>query len=194
MSGIEDSLKLRAIGRGSLSSVLKVLVDVFWITACAALGFIWIITLISFVAMLGGGEVNNSVLGKISLHADPFKMTSLALVGSILCIGIMFISSNLRGVFETLVDGDPFVPENAKRFRTIAFILALLELARILIDPVIAFILNIFGIEIDIQPITFFTRLMGTNFITWGAVLILVVLSQVFDEGARLREDQKMTI
>lgn len=194
MSSLEDTLKLRAIGRGSLSSVLKVLVDVFWITACAALGFIWIITIISIIAMVSGGEVDNSVIGKISLHADPFKMTSLALVGSILCVGIMLISSKLRGVFETLVEGDPFVPDNAKRFQLIALILAILELARILIDPIIVFILSIFGVESEMQSIGLITRLMGTNFITWGAVLVLVVLSQVFDEGARLREDQKMTI
>ncbi|MFC7292381.1 DUF2975 domain-containing protein [Hirschia litorea] len=194
MSGLEDTLKFRALGRGSLSSILKVLVDIFWIGACAVLGFVWIVTLISIIAMIGGGEVENSVLGKISLHAHPFKMTSLALVGTVLCVGIMCIASNLRGVFETLVDGDPFVPDNAHRFRVIALILAILELARILVDPMIAFLLNIFGVDIDLQPMSIFTRLMGTNFITWGAVLILVVLSQVFDEGARLREDQQMTI
>ncbi len=194
MSGIEDTLKLRAIGRGSLSSVLKVLVDIFWITACAALGFIWIITILSIITMLSGGMVENSILGKISLHADPFRLTSLALVGSILCIGVMSIASNLRGVFETLVEGDPFVPENAKRFKKIALILAFLELARIFVNPLIAFIINMLGVETQLEPVGIAQRLMMTDFITWGAVLVLVVLSQVFDEGARLREDQKMTI
>lgn len=194
MSGLQDTLKLRAIGRGSLSSILKVLVDVFWIAACAALGFIWIITLLSIVAVLSGGMVENSFLGKISLHADPFRLTSLAVVGSILCLGVMSIASNLRGVFETLVEGDPFVPENAKRFRTIAFLIAVLELARILVNPVISFILDLAGIETQLYAVGILSRLMQTNFITWGAVLILVVLSQVFDEGARLREDQQMTI
>ncbi|WP_018997355.1 DUF2975 domain-containing protein [Hirschia maritima] len=194
MSGIEDTLKLRAIGRGSLSSVLKVLVDIFWITACAALGFIWIITILSIITMLSGGMVENSILGKISLHADPFRLTSLALVGSILCIGVMSIASNLRGVFETLVEGDPFVPENAKRFKKIALILAFLELARIFVNPLIAFIINMLGVETQLETVGIAQRLMMTDFITWGAVLVLVVLSQVFDEGARLREDQKMTI
>ena len=194
MSGIEDTLKLRAIGRGSLSSVLKVLVDIFWITACAALGFIWIITILSIITMMSGGMVENSILGKISLHADPFRLTSLALVGSILCLGVMAIASNLRGVFETLVDGDPFVPENAKRFRKIALILAFLELARIFVNPLIAFIINMLGVDTQLETVGIAQRLMMTDFITWGAVLVLVVLSQVFDEGARLREDQKMTI
>ncbi len=194
MSGLQDTLKLRAIGRGSLSSILKVLVDVFWIAACAALGFIWIITLLSIIAVLSGGMVENSFLGKISLHADPFRLTSLAVVGSILCLGVMSIASNLRGVFETLVEGDPFVPENAKRFRSIAFLIAILELARILVNPVISFILDLAGIETQLYAVGILSRLMQTNFITWGAVLILVVLSQVFDEGARLREDQQMTI
>ena len=97
----------------------------------------------------------------------------------------MAISSLLRGVFETLVAGDPFVPENAVRLRKISMALAGLELARLFVGPVINLLMHDGG-ELTLR--------FATNFVVWGAVLVLIVLSQVFDEGARLREDQKMTI
>ena len=39
----------------------------------------------------------------------------------------MIVCAYLRGVFETLVARDPFVPENAKRFTAIGIVLAVME-------------------------------------------------------------------
>ncbi|MBB36588.1 MAG: hypothetical protein CME88_10760 [Hirschia sp.] len=175
---------MRALGQGSLSSVLKILVDAAWVAACAALGFIWLIAAISLVAQLAGGELKAGVLGEISIHGAG-NLVSWTVVGSIVCLGVMAISSLLRGVFETLVAGDPFVPENAVRLRKISMALAGLELARLFVGPVINLLMHDGG-ELTLR--------FATNFVVWGAVLVLIVLSQVFDEGARLREDQKMTI
>lgn len=175
---------MRALGHGSLSSVLKLMVDVIWVLACAVLGFIWLIALISLVAQMGGGEVRAGVLGKISYNAFD-DLISWTVLGTIACVGVMAICSLLRGVFETLVAGDPFVPENAVRLRRIAMALAGLELARLFVGPAIHLAMHESG------PLVL---RFSTSFVVWGAVLVLIVLSQVFDEGARLREDQKMTI
>jgi hypothetical protein len=35
---------------------------------------------------------------------------------------------------------------------------------------------------------------LGINFVVWAAVAALLILSQVFREGTRLREEEKMTI
>ena len=175
---------MRALGQGSLSSFLKLLVDIIWVLACAVLGFIWLIAIISLIAQMGGGEVQAGVLGKISYQATD-DLISWTVLGTIVCIGVMAICSLLRGVFETLVAGDPFVPENAARLRRIAIGLAGLELARVFVGPLIHLAMH------DDGPLTL---RFSTSFVVWGAVLVLIVLSQVFDEGARLREDQKMTI
>ncbi|MEM6625777.1 MAG: DUF2975 domain-containing protein [Pseudomonadota bacterium] len=182
-------MALRALGRGSLSSVLSVLVDIAWIAACTALGFIWLLTLVSLIAILGGGEVNAGVLARVSI-TEPQTLTLWTVMGTIACLGVMFIASLLKGVFATLVAGDPFVPGNARRLRRIAGALAVLELARHFLASAVNLILVAFGekVESPLEP------MLHVNFVVWAAVMILVVLAQVFDEGARLREDQKMTI
>ncbi len=182
-------MMMRALGRGSLSSVLKIVVDVAWVAACAALGFIWLITLISGIAMLAGGSLEAGVLGQISIR-DADKLAGWTIIGTVVCLGVMAINSLLRGIFETLVEGDPFVPENASRLRRIGLVLALLEICRMLLAPAIHFVSSMLtnaasdGLSLRFE----------INLVSWFAVLILIVLSQIFDEGARLREDQKMTI
>ncbi len=182
-------MEMRAIGRGSISSVLKVLVDIAWIGACAALGFIWVVTILGALAM--SGVVHIAVFEHIQLQA-PGELARLALNGSILCIGAMIVCAYLRGVFETLVNGDPFVPENARRLRAIALVLALIEVVRLFLDLIVQLVLALFGVSgsgaetrhIEIQ----------ISLPVWFSVLTLVVLAQVFREGAALREEQKMTI
>ena len=48
---------ISAIGRGSISSFLKVAVDIAWVLACAALGFIWIVTAVAVFSMITGGHM-----------------------------------------------------------------------------------------------------------------------------------------
>lgn len=182
-------MQMRALGQGSLSSVLKVVVDVAWVTACAALGFIWLITLISAIAMMAGGDLQAGVLGQISIR-DADKLAGWTIIGTVVCLGVMAISSLLRGIFETLVAGDPFVPDNAVRLRRIALILAILEACRMALGPII----NLVSHTLSGSSERDLSIAIEINLVSWFAVLILVVLAQVFDEGARLREDQKMTI
>ena len=35
---------------------------------------------------------------------------------------------------------------------------------------------------------------ININLAVWGAVIVLLILAQVFKEGTRLREEEKMTI
>ena len=181
---------MRALGRGSLSSAMKLLVDVSWVAACAALGFIWIIAIISIIAMLGGGEVKAGILAKISISGG-YELASWVIIGTIVCLGVMAISTILRKVFETLVEGDPFVPENAQRFGRISLYLAILELARMFVGPLITLVMRSMSPEKTGDE---FQLDLEINLIVWAAIVVLAILSQVFEEGARLREEQKMTI
>jgi len=179
---------MRAIGRGSISSFLKIAVDVVWVIACAVLGFIWIIAAISIYYMATGGE---PFLGVERIAYDnPRDVAVLSLNGSLLCIGAMIVCAYLRGVFETLVEGDPFVPQNAHRFNAIAVVLALMEGASMFVTTLVRLLLGAFGLngasELSLLP--------KINWPVWFAVLTLLVLAQVFREGAAMREEQKMTI
>jgi hypothetical protein len=179
---------MRAIGRGSISSVLKVAVDVAWVIACAMLGFIWIITAVSVVALMqDGGPIGG--FERIVIE-DPREIAIWTINGTILCIGVMFVCAYLRGVFETLVEGDPFVPENARRLRSIALVLAVVEVVRMCVNLLAGWLLSVLGTP-DQKDMTVS---LTPNLSVWFAVLTLLVLAQVFREGAAMREEQKMTV
>lgn len=177
-------MKISAIGRGSISSLLKVTVDIAWVLACVALGFIWIVTGISLLAMANGGGVLG-VFSDVAIH-EPAKLAGWTLGGSIVSVCVMIVCAYLRGVFETLVEGDPFVPANARRFRLVAITLAVMELSRVGIQLVVQGLLGGGSTPID------WTQ--AVNLPIWFAIVTLFVLAQVFHEGAAMREEQKMTI
>jgi hypothetical protein len=184
-------IEMRAIGRGSISSVLKVAVDVAWVIACALLGFIWIITAISVFAIYSGGAPI-AAFERIAID-EPGRIAAWTMIGTIFCVGAMIICAYLRGIFETLVAGDPFVPENARRLRAIALVLAVIELARMSISVLVQVLLGVFGLQ-GADHVPGFSLSVSLNFSVWFSVITLVVLAQVFSEGAALREEQKMTI
>lgn len=179
---------MRATGRGSISSVLKLAVDVVWVLACALLGFIWIIAGFSLYNLVTGDQLL-PVFERVVV-STPRDLVVWSLNGSILCVCIMIVCAYLRGVFETLVARDPFVPENAKRFTAIGIVLAIMEAASMLVTAAASLLLTVFGLAGDNPAFT----LGRINWAVWVAVLTLLVLAQVFREGAAMREEQKMTI
>jgi len=179
---------MRATGRGSISSFLKVAVDVAWVIACALLGFIWIIAAIALYSLITGNSTFLD-LGRYPLDT-PLRLAVWSLNGSILCLGLMIICAYLRGVFETLVNRDPFVPDNARRFTAIAVVLAIMEGSSMFVTALVSLLLAAFGLLGE----NGIFALPNINWPVWIAVLTLLVLAQVFREGAAMREEQKMTI
>jgi hypothetical protein len=87
--------------------------------------------------------------------------------------------SRLLAMVGTVRAGDPFVPENAFRLRTIAWCLLVVQLFELACGLFIG-ILTRAGADIgDWDP-----SLSG-----WIAVVLLFVLARVFEEGARIRAD-----
>jgi len=99
--------------------------------------------------------------------------------------GVIFICLQLRRILLTLADGDPFVPENARRLSRIGIAIAAMELLRVVTVLVVSAVPTLVG---DEPP------RLSTQFILWISVAALFVLSQVFREGTRLRDEEKMTI
>lgn len=181
---------MRATGRGSISSFLKLAVDVAWVVACALLGFIWIIAAFAIYSLVTG---NPTFLDQVSVNnplSTPLKLAIWTAIGSILCVGVMIVCAYLRGVFETLVAGDPFVPDNARRFSAIAVVLAVMEASAMFVSLVLSLVFGVFAPSGQTAAFQF----PNVNLPVWFAVLTLWVLSQVFREGAAMREEQKMTI
>ena len=177
---------MRALGRASVSSFLKVILDVFnvvlWVGAAAAsLGVLAALLLSIRPDMLA----SHFDIGSLKLPGQWIgpALDALCLMGDLyLAAGIIMVG-RLRRIFATLIAGDPFHPANAGRLRVIAGALAALEVGRYVAAAishmVFAGALHISG---------------GVSLTTWFAVLVLLVLAEVFREGARLRGEAELTI
>ena len=84
---------------------------------------------------------------------------------------------------------DPFVPENAKRLAAIGIVLAVMEALRMFLGMIVNLAYGVFSSSGE--PIPWFPTF---NWPVWIAVITLLILAQVFREGAAMREEQKMTI
>ena len=115
-----------------------------------------------------------------SLDADVIIPTLRlwVLVGLPMFAAIHVLVSRLLAMVDTVRAGEPFVPDNAIRLKTIAWCLLGIQLFD-LACGVFAGIISSAGAKIDWSP-----SLSG-----WVAVLLLFVLARVFEEGARIRAD-----
>jgi hypothetical protein len=132
---------------------------------------------------------SDTLMGVSVERIDPWYMTAFAFVLAIgALVAALLVVSRLRRIFATLSAGDPFVPENAEHLRVIAIVIAAFEVARLAAGAVAVWLLR--GADVGTPP----QLQMEINVLVWFAVLSLVVLSEVFREGARLRADQQLTI
>lgn len=96
---------------------------------------------------------------------------------------VHILLSRLVAIVGTVRGGDPFVAENAARMKTIAWCLAGVELFH-LVSGAMAAAMNAAGSDIE----------WSFSATGWIAVVLLFVLAQVFEEGARIRSDLEAMI
>jgi DUF2975 family protein len=102
----------------------------------------------------------------------------------------LWVLGELRALFRTLRDGQPFVPVNATRIRRIAYAVILAELVRY----AVVFYSNYYvmthfsaqGLQFDVRP--------GFNGFAIVCGLIILVIGEVFRAGTTLNEEQSLTI
>ncbi len=177
---------MRALGPGSVSSFLKVILDFFFYVLWAVAGLLALACLLVLLLSFKPDIFLDKVAIEGLKYAGPNKALVLAaalLAADLYVAGTIVIVGRLRRIFHTLIVGDPFHPENVRRLRVIAGTLAVLELGRNAARAISHLILPA-GSSIG----------GGVNLTTWFAVLVIVVLAEVFREGARLRRDAELTI
>lgn len=167
----------------SMAAVLSTVMSVvIWLAVIFGTLFFILIGM-GLAASLNGGEM--AIPGG-DVYAED--MPAGQLVGALAALavmlpGLVYICIQLRRILSTLAAGDPFVPENAPRLSRIAIALAIMELARYATVLILRASFDLGG-DLRLAP----------SLAAWASVVALLVLSQVFREGTRLREDQKMTI
>lgn len=198
---------MKALGRGSVASIVKVGLEVTWVVlwiaaagvGLGAVGYLGLLTAIS------AGAVDESVLhlgdstrqiGPIRIETDagdrliwPVVATAL-LAAAVAVAGAMAIVWRLRKLFASFIGGEPFSAENARHLRVIWMVMLAMEVSRYVIMGGVMLLVFAFG---EPNGASFGVR-APVNVATWGAILILIVLAEIFREGARLREEEKLTI
>jgi hypothetical protein len=176
---------VRALGPGSVSSFLKVILDVsyyvLWVVAVFLALAILGTLLISFDPQILPGHLYTDL--PVPGHAPGPAAATLLTGYELYLIGVIVIVQRLRRVFATMTAGDPFHPDNVRRLRVIGLVLALLEIDRYIFGAFVRY-----GLHASPRSD------QGINLTAWFAVLVVVVLSEVFREGARLRRDAELTI
>jgi len=171
--------------KNSMAAVLSTVVTVIFWLAIVLGTILFLILGIGLLGSLNGGELD---LPLVEARADgvPAGRIAAALVGLVVFApGIAYVCAQLRKILSTLADGDPFVPENAPRLTQIAVAIGLVEVIRMCSVLILA-------ATVDLGE--GYVANININLAVWGAVIVLFILAQVFKEGTRLREEEKMTI
>ena len=186
LNGLPRIRLFRALGHGSLSTVLKIALDVaFWVLLLATALLLIGLTVVLFFPI---SDLNLTISDDTGGRQLPLtKPLMLFAIGSAAAYvgAFTLILRSLRLIFRTLTQGDPFHPDNVRRLRQVGVILAVVTggvwffqgMAAARLAP---------GI-LDRQGIG---ELLTPAF----SVLVVFVLAEVFREGARLRRESELTI
>jgi hypothetical protein len=104
-------------------------------------------------------------------------------LGLLMVAAVHVFFARLLAVVETVRAGDPFVPENAARLKTIAWCVLATQLLHLTFGAFAA-TMNAAGSNIDWE----------FSVTGWLAVVLLFVLARVFEEGTQMREDLQTMI
>ncbi len=183
---------MRAFGPGSVSSFLKIILDVVFAALWILIVVLALVTLAALLLSLNPalltdfrGEASRALPDSAArrlLESGPAITLGLG-AAVVYMSGIQLIVASLRRIFMTLTAGDPFHPDNVARLRLIGLVLAGLELGRYAVWAIGAWVMP--GVS-KVEP--------NLSVTSWFSVLVVFVLAEVFREGARLRREAELTI
>lgn len=176
----------RALGPGSVSSLLRIALDVAYILLMLITTVLLMVFLASIFIPLT--NLNLTVSNAEGGRQQPLTRSLLLFgVGALAAYfgGFLMILKNLRMIFQTLTLGDPFQPENVRRLRHIGLILAIVTGGVWIAQGLVA---------ARLAPGVMESRGPGELLTPIFSVLVVFVLAEVFREGARLRRESELTI
>lgn len=172
---------IRAIGKGSLASILAVGLHIVrvivWIAfaglSAALIAIPMIPPFAEWVAHIDGASIE----GDIGVDAGDF----VEVLRYFISFGVaLYVVERLLELLKTLRFGTPFVKENALRFRNVGVALLVGELSKIAIWILAA----IFDADVDAD----------LDLMAFVSIAAVFVLAEVFREGARMKEEQDLTV
>lgn len=190
---------MELIGKRSVSSFLRIALTVIW-----SLGIVIGVMMVMFIMYLIIKPSYGMQLPDFSLDTDFIQVKfstaviknprELFLVFMPFCMIMlsfgMTIVYQLRKIFATLVTGNPFLLENAKRIRNIGLII----FGGVILEFIVGLVLGIMIMEnVIIEGVIFSAKgKLDAAGIFIG--LVMLVLAEIFRQGALLKEEQELTI
>jgi hypothetical protein len=202
---------MKALGKGSIASIIRVGLLIAWVVLWAAAVGVGLgaITYGAILTMIANGAIDPALLqggsGDVNLGggSGDFHVTydqpggwtwpvvvPALLIAAVAVAGALVIVWRLRKLFDSFSTGDPFKRENATHLRAIWITMLVVEISRYVLMALTGFLLVRFGDAAGAVSIS----IDGDRLAAWGSILILIVLAEVFREGARLKEEQELTI
>ena len=117
-------------------------------------------------------------------------LTSTALLAALALGVVLYVLAQLRAVFRTVRDGHPFVTANAQRIRWIGYSVIFWEIAKSLV----LFSGNAYAQTHFATDVLIFDPWPKFDVFAIIHGLIILVIAEVFRAGARLDEEQSLTI
>ncbi len=207
---------MKALGKGSIASIVQVGLSIARIVLWVAL-IAWSVAALAYLVLMilvGMGVVDPAALPAVDrgdgdgvqiriAGVDPSALRDLAwtdwhifapalFAGGVTIGGSLIIVGRLRRLFDSFTSGEPFRRENAIHLRTIWITMVVIELSRYALLTVTGILLGVFGAPDSAASASF--SIDSENFSSWMSILILIVLAEVFREGARMKEEQELTI
>jgi hypothetical protein len=204
---------MKVLGKGSIASWIKIALDIAWFGLWLLAFFcgLAIVAYGSVLALIAGGAIDANVLtggegdmsiaggqGHFSVTVDDpnelswpvavpgFMAAAVAIAGGLVIVG------RLRKLFAGFSSGEPFRKEYAIHLRVIWITMLVVEVSRYLILGLTGILVATFGVPDGSEAVFHADR--GFDLGVWFSIFILIVLAEVFREGARLREEQELTI
>lgn len=198
---------MKALGRGSVASIVRLVLTISWVVQWVLLGclVVFAIAYVTLLTLVANGVIEPTVLtggeGRVG-EAGTFNLTwnsvggitwpvvvPAMLIGVVVLTGGLVIVWRLRKLFESFTSGEPFRRENANHLRVIWITMVAMEVARWALFALTGLVFVSYwpdSLRAEFRPTIDLTN--------WMAILVLIVLAEVFREGARLKEDQELTI
>ena len=179
---------MKTLGKGSIASVMKGALAVTWWALWAALAGL-VLAALSFAALLAliAADVLDAAI--LAGRGGAYDIPAL-LIGAVVIGGGLVIVGRLRKLFDSFTSGEPFRRENAGHLRVIWIAMLTIELSRYALLGLTGALTAAFGPP-EGATANFAVQVDLSN---WMAILILIVLAEVFREGARLKAEQELTI
>ena len=129
--------------------------------------------------------------GRVIVDATHMRNPAVwLLIPTLIVAGYLFVVFQLRRVLRNVRQGQPFARDNARRLRIIGYM-------TLISGPAYGLLAHIYGrvhqYQLDIPDATINVPIDVYPFAIFAGLIVLVI-AQVFDYGARLQSEQDLTV